>query len=97
MAERHGRVQRRRAHLRGPNGGLVLHDLQRALDPAVPERVTSGRPVEVKDHPSVRPSCQLEEGLQAADRLLCRPQPVLRPQRAGRTERIELQGTNIDT
>ena len=85
------------SHLRGLNGGLVLDDLQRALDPGVPVRVAPGWTVEVKDHQFVCLCCQLEEGLQAADRLVPHPLSVGRSQGAGRAERIVLEGTGIDS
>lgn len=79
------------------DGGLVLDDLQRALDPGISVRVTPGWTVEVKDHQFAFLSCQLEEGLQAADGLFSCLQSVLFSQRASCTERIVLEGATINT
>ncbi len=78
------------------NGGLVLDDLQRALDPGISVRVTSGWTVEVKDHQFVVLSCQLQEGPQAADRLFFRLQSIVCSQRADCTKRIVLEETIIN-
>lgn len=83
-----------RRHLRGPDGRLVVDDLQRALDPCVSVRVAFGWTVEVKDHHPARLRCQLQEVPQAAHRLLPRPQPLVGPQRAARPERIALDANN---
>lgn len=58
--------------------------------------MTSGGPVEVKDHQFVFLSRQLEEGPQAADGLVSSLQPVVGSQRADCTERIVLEGTTIN-
>lgn len=84
------------SYLWGLDGGLILDHLQRALDPGVPVRVTSGRAVEVKDHQLLGVSCQLEEGLQAAYWLVTGPLSLLHSQRAGRTKRIVLQRAIIN-
>ena len=73
-----------------------MDDLQRALDPGVSIRVTSGRTVEVKDHQLVSLSCQLEEGPQAAHGLRSRLPPLVCSQRTDRSKRVVLEGTTVD-
>lgn len=78
------------------NGRLVLDDLQRALDPGVSVRVTSGWTVEVKDHQLVFLSRQLQERAQAAHRLCSSLPPLVCSQRTDCSKRIVLEGTIID-
>ncbi|KAA8586582.1 hypothetical protein FQN60_000418 [Etheostoma spectabile] len=80
--------------LRGLNGGL--DNIQRALDPGVSKWVTTGWIVEVKDHQLISLSCQLEEGLQAADTLLSCLHSLLCSQKASCTKRIVLEGTTVN-
>lgn len=84
------------SHLWGVNWGLILDDLQHALDPGISVWVSSGRPVEVKDHQFVCLSCQLEVGLQAADRLISCLVLVPWLHRAHCTKRIMLEERDTD-
>lgn len=83
------------SHLWGVNGGLILHDFQRALDPGISVGVSSGWTVEVKDHQFVCLTCQLEVSLQAADRLVSCLLLVLCSQRANCTKWIVLEEITI--
>lgn len=79
-------------HLRWLNGGL--DDLQCAVDVGISVGVMCWGPAEVKDHQFVFGRRQLEEGLQAANTLFSRLQPLLCSQRAGCAEWIVLHGTH---
>lgn len=78
------------------DGWFVLDDLECALDPGVSERMISGWPIEVKDHEFASLSCQLEEGLQATDRLVSSSLSVVCVQRASRAKWVVLQGVTIN-
>uniref|UniRef100_A0A3B4FX14 Uncharacterized protein n=1 Tax=Pundamilia nyererei TaxID=303518 RepID=A0A3B4FX14_9CICH len=58
--------------------------------------VISGWPIEVEDHEFARLSCQLEEGLQATDRLVSSLLSVVCVQRASRAKWVVLQGVTIN-
>ncbi len=83
-------------YLAGVNEGLVVNDLQCACDPRVSVWMSSRGTSQVKDHQPLVLSSQIQEVLQAGDRLVLDLNPFICIKRRGRAERIPLREKERD-